>query len=203
VRQFVNTNGCYRIASYKIFDPQITALHPSHYCCDYCAATCACTPEGCSQPPKPFEEKVVKNTFEYHQSRTRTVSHEEKQILSESLEKITECLFAPTMSPFGITSTHGFSQELIFDVVSNCHRIFTKDDIYQFIPVFSKIHAAKILGILNEIFDDINESSLISEMAHDQRDTVQRVTGLDELINTSDYLKIGPQFEDLDVISDD
>ncbi len=66
--------------------------------------------------------------------------------------------------------------------------MFTSRDVtYNIVTV-------KILGILNEIFDDIDESSLISEMAHDQWETIQRITGLDELINTSDYLELGPQF---------
>lgn len=110
VREFVNTTGCYRVAGYTIFDPNITALLPAHQCCNYCAKTCACTSGGCNQPHKVFEEKAVKETFQQHQSRI--VSDEEKSLLSESLHELMKGMFAPTLSPFGATSSHGFSQEL-------------------------------------------------------------------------------------------
>ena len=63
-------------------------------------------------------------------------------------------------SAFGSTSSHGFSKELISDVVANCHNLFSVEDILTNVPVFSRKHAIAILGILNEVFDDINESNL-------------------------------------------
>ena len=43
----------------------------------------------------------------------------------------------------------------VTDVVANCHKIFTLDDILTNVLDFSKEHAVKILEILNEIFDDL------------------------------------------------
>ena len=37
VRDFLKTSGCYRIASYKTFDPKIASLFPSYDCCNFCA----------------------------------------------------------------------------------------------------------------------------------------------------------------------
>ncbi|CAB3997519.1 probable Werner syndrome ATP-dependent helicase homolog 1 [Paramuricea clavata] len=201
VRQFVNTTGCYRIAGYVAFDTHITALLPAHLCCNYCAGTCTCISDGCAEPAKPFETLAVQKIFQNHQSRI--VSDEDKHLLSESLQELMKGMFAPTMSPFGITSSHGFSQELISDVVSNCHCIFTEDDIYHLVPIFSKTHVTKILGIFSEIFDDIDECALIREVAVDQQQTINHVTILNEFISTTGYLEVDPEFEDLDILSDE
>ena len=64
-------------------------------------------------------------------------------------------MFSSTASPFGATSLHGFSQELICDVVANCDNIFTQEDLFNLAPTFSENHAYQILSLLNEIFDVI------------------------------------------------
>ena len=63
-------------------------------------------------------------------------------------------------SAFGSASSHGFSKELISDVVARCHKLFSVEDIIVNVPVFSRRHAVAILGILNEIFDDISKIML-------------------------------------------
>ncbi|CAB3990577.1 ATP-dependent DNA helicase [Paramuricea clavata] len=187
--------------SYVAFDTHITALLPAHLCCNYCAGTCTCISDGCAEPTKPFETLAVKKIFQNHQSRI--VSDEDKHLLSESLQELMKGMFAPTMSPFGITSSHGFSQELISDVESNYHCIFTEDDIYHLVPIFSKTHVTKILGIFSEIFDDIDECALICEVAVDQQQTINHLTMLNEFISTTGYLEVDPEFEDLDILSDE
>lgn len=198
VREFVNSTGCYRVAAYSSFDQNITALLPAHQCCNYCSKTCICDFDGCNQPNKPFEKKAVEQHVQQH--RSRIVSEEEKRLLSESLQQLMKGMFAATMSPFGATSSHGFSQELISDVVTHCHNIFTQDDIYHLIPTFSKMHAIKILCILSEIFDDIDELSLTNEAVGDLQHIIYEVTGLDELIRMSDYHELDCEFEELDIL---
>ena len=64
-------------------------------------------------------------------------------------------------SAFGSASSHGFSKDLISDVVARCHKLFSVEDIIVNVPVFSRRHAVAILGILNEIFDDITENNFL------------------------------------------
>ena len=58
-------------------------------------------------------------------------------------------------SAFG--PTHGFSQELISDVVE---KLFTINDIKTNVPVFSKNHALSMLEIVNEVFSDTDGHTL-------------------------------------------
>ena len=49
-----------------------------------------------------------------------------------------------------------FSPELIDDIVSNCHKLFSIQDIVESsLPVYSIAHSLKILEIIQEIFEDI------------------------------------------------
>lgn len=57
-----------------------------------------------------------------------------------------------------------------------------------------------ILAILSEIFDDIDECSIISEEAGDQQHTIHEVAGLDELISMSAYHDLDSEFNDLDIV---
>lgn len=52
-------------------------------------------------------------------------------------------------------ATHGFSTQLIEDVVSNCSVLFTVGDVQHTCPVFSLSHAIMILEIIQDILNDI------------------------------------------------
>ena len=53
------------------------------------------------------------------------------------------------------TLSHGFSDELIQDLVERCSEIFSIEDIISPFPVFALVHAMRILEVFQEIFDDI------------------------------------------------
>ena len=53
-------------------------------------------------------------------------------------------------------SMNCFSPELIDDIVSNCHKLFSIHDIVESsLPVYSIGHSLKILEIIQEIFENI------------------------------------------------
>ena len=56
---------------------------------------------------------------------------------------------------FDDISCHGFSDQLVQDVVTNCHRLFTVNDILELCPIFSIVHALKVLELIQELFLDI------------------------------------------------
>jgi hypothetical protein len=49
--------------------------------------------------------------------------------------------------------SHGFSVELIQDVVERCNEIFSVEDIISSFPVFALVHAIRILEVFQELFD--------------------------------------------------
>lgn len=182
VRDFLKTSGCYRIASYKTFDPKIASLSPSYDCCNFCAVSCVCSgSNGCTESIKPFERKSALSTIV--PTKCRNVSDEDRSILNAALCELQE---SHSCSAFGYC--HGFSKELVSDCVANSHKLFTLEDITTTVPVFSKKHALKILEILNEIFSDIDESSLTDPTNSFWEEFI---TGLEEL-----FLCDHPNFED-------
>jgi len=117
MRMFLKSTGCRRVAAYSSLDQEISPKLPGHECCDYCSSTCECDHDICNQP-KPYERKQVVETKEVP---SRTVSETEKKALEESLKELQTSLSSNTgISAFGSTSSHGFSSELISDVVNNC-----------------------------------------------------------------------------------
>lgn len=58
-------------------------------------------------------------------------------------------------SVFDDISCHGFSQQLVQDVVANCHHLFTVNDILELCPIFSIVHALKVLELIQELFLNI------------------------------------------------
>lgn len=86
--------------------------------------------------------------------KSRSVTDEERAILKAALSELQGSL---ACSAFGYW--YGFSKELVSDVVATCHNLFTLNDIISSVIVYSKNHGVKILEILNEIFNDIDEHS--------------------------------------------
>ena len=54
---------------------------------------------------------------------------------------------------------HGFSGEMIKDVIDNCDKLFTLEDVIAYIPVFSTKHAVLILEIVNDVSDDCEDTT--------------------------------------------
>jgi len=64
---------------------------------------------------------------------------------------------------FGAVSSHVFSDELIGDIVSNCHRLFTLKDLSECLPVYTVVHCLKILELIQETFGDIPNFDSMSQ----------------------------------------
>ena len=190
VREFLKTEVCYRVASYKSFDPNIASISPPHDCCNICSIKCQCgNSSGCTKPIKPFDVQPTPTPL--LSIKSRTVTNEEKIILKDALLELQESLVG---SAFGYC--HGFSKELVSDVVACCHKLFTLRDLILNVPVFSKNHAVKILEIFNEIFNDIDESTLCDESSNVN---VEFVNGLEELL-LSDYMDFRDDLPDPDAL---
>ena len=99
----------------------------------------------------------ISTVSQYHPLPTKSgsVNNEERTILKDALSELQGGLACHT---FGYW--YEFSKEQVSDVVAACHKLFTLNDIISSVPVYSKDHAVRILEVLSEIFNDIDEDSL-------------------------------------------
>lgn len=138
VKDFVKTQGCYIVAGYKPFDPDITSLTPGHLCCSNCHESCTCDEEICKLS-LPFEtdskESDVEETEDVFVNAYRTVNDEDKKDIKDALREIKETI-PSGCNVFGATSAHGFTDEPIDSIVNNCHKLFTVNDVMKYLPVF-------------------------------------------------------------------
>lgn len=154
VKSFVKSSGCLRVASYRPFDPDIKPLEPSHDCCSNCKASCKCSGEVCTDEPLPFEESIVEISQVQTVTYTRSVSETDKSVLYSALLDLKASQSADSL-PFDKTVSHGFSVQLIQDIVQRCAEIFSIEDIISSFPVFAVGHAVGIIEVFQEIFGDI------------------------------------------------
>ncbi|KAK2552430.1 ATP-dependent DNA helicase Q-like 4B [Acropora cervicornis] len=147
IKDFVQSEGCYRVAMYRPFDKNIKPVSPGHDCCSHCALECC---GRCCSEKLPFEKSESKG--QSVPALTRPVSNEDKSCLKEALTELVE---GSCNNAFGAVSCHGFSSELVEDIINNCHIFFTVNDVFECLPVYSLDHCLKILEIIQEIYGDI------------------------------------------------
>lgn len=143
VKELVNADGCYRVAAYKKFDPCIQPMLPAHNCCSHCAHQCS---DDC--PEFPFEKEPPTKALP---PMTRPVSEQEKEALYHALTERAR----RSQKSAGATALNIFSEELIQDIVSHCHCLFSIHDIKECLPVFSVFQSLKIIEVIQEVFTDI------------------------------------------------
>ena len=181
IKEMVKAKGCLRVAAYKSLDENIKPQKPGHSCCSYCASNCNCNDQCESSKPlfEQFKQGEQESTREF--LLTRPVSNQDKLDLTDSLMKVKDTL-VKTHSVFDDISCHGFSNQLVQDVVANCHGLFTVNDIMELCPIFSIVHALKVLEILQEVFLDIPN--------FDEFMDVIRLDELDDSSNSHDLLHL-------------
>ena len=152
VKDFVKSTGCLRVAAYKSFDDSIHPQQPGHSCCSHCSLSCNCNQCESSKPL--FEGQSNNQSIARESLLTRPVSNQDKIDLTDSLKEVQDSLIR-RQALFDGVSCHGFSDQLVQDVVANCHQLFTLVDILELCPVFSIHHALRVLEIIQEVFLDI------------------------------------------------
>jgi len=99
--------------------------------------------------------------------------------LEEPLKEYQECLHSGTITLLG--TIHAFTDHLLKDLIRNAPIVYTLEDVLQSLPVFSTGLARFILGILQDIFGDIESDEglitmLDSIMASSTKVTNDRAT---------------------------
>lgn len=83
----------------------------------------------------------------------RTVSKADERVLEEPLKEYQECLHSGTITLLG--TIHAFTDQLLKDLIRNAPIVYMVEDVLQSLPVLSTRQARFILGILQDIFGDI------------------------------------------------
>lgn len=127
---------------------------PLHNCCSNCAKDCLCSGDECNLESFQFEEPKAKSQ-EPDVGYQRPVSEEDRETLNEALWEIKTKLDTKSPFIFDSRSGHGFTDDLVNDLVENAATIFSLSDILNKFPVFNIGHGKLILEIFHEIFEDI------------------------------------------------
>ncbi|CAB4033633.1 mediator of RNA polymerase II transcription subunit 34-like [Paramuricea clavata] len=202
VREFLKNDDCMRVAAYRIYDQDVVPLLPAHSCCGFCAASCCCDEvEGkCERVSGPYHFNLVPDDIENSCNLYRSVSEEDKCILHDALkEQQMNISSYNAVIALGSVSSHGFSEQVITDVVENCNKIFSVEDVITYSPIFSRNQAMEVLSIFSEVFNDIEEVHLISN--NSLEDDSYPPFSLDQLLNSEfTDTDVDGELFDLDVI---
>lgn len=170
VKSFVRASGCLRVASYKAFDESIKPLEQGHDCCTNCRKSCLCQGDTCAAPKLPFEKDYSLSDDNFP-TFTRPVSEEDKTDICNALKELQLSERGRGLL-FSKTSCHGFSDELIQDIVDNSCTTFTLEDVMN-LPVYSMKHALQILEIFNELFGDIPSTEDMMNLLDDHEQQLE------------------------------
>lgn len=196
IKDFVRAEGCLRKALLQTLDLSVSSVQPLHACCSNCSAHCKCNGDNCNREKLPFEKGDCKQR---DTNNTRLLCDDDKLVLRQALEEYQDSLNKCTIPLFGSpVAVHGFSDQLIDDVINNAGTIFTVDDLLLKTPMFCTKHAKFILDIFQEIFQDMSETDAIIEELFDIDMDFSLQTGIEDHFDCSDSDE-----EDLDVFPTD
>ena len=156
VKDFIRAKGCLRVAAYLSLDATIKPLEPLHDCCSFCTTICMCAGTTCAAEVLPFEHVIQSNdnNAAVTDVREREVTEGDRKTLEEALYEVLADMRHRGLS-LDESSSHGFSKELIEDIVKNCQHIFTVQDVMTNFPVFSLLNSLRVLEVVQEVFIDI------------------------------------------------
>lgn len=106
---------------------------------------------------------------EVDQVKTRLVSAANKEVLQAKLVMLRKSIFLSIFkqAPKGNLpvisrpdTLFGFQDTQITQVLENCDKIFKIPDVKKYVEIWKEVHAYAILGILAEVFGDIDKEDL-------------------------------------------
>lgn len=161
VKSVVKSEECQRQALYRHFSDSVTPLYPGHLCCSNCRIQCTCGPgddkcEGIvelfmKEADKPEESHNVPVT-----ENTRTLTPEDKNDLKLALLELQSRFSGSDHATFlDPTASHGFTEQLVNDIVKNAASIFTFDHLQHKFSIYSTQHIMDVLEVFQELFEDI------------------------------------------------
>eukprot|EP00794_Sanderia_malayensis_P001046 gene1046-372_t len=171
MRLYLRTNQCRR--------RQISANFDKFYfpnsltgckCCDICSHKCTCESGNCTEWLL-FEKEVAKDC---KVTKTRTVSDVQRTMLGESLKLYRGSIFGKfkEVKPVAFPNIFlDFDFYQIRQVIENCDKIFTINDVYHYVEIWRKVHANNVLAILEETFEDTDIEIEKLQLTDDEEDS--------------------------------
>ena len=165
IKSYVKSGECRRKTLMGQFDncQEVNCPEPQHLCCDNCEKNCKCENDDCGKliifpgSVEPEKEESVTHC------PTRATSEEQTEVVSSRLSSYHRTLVHDLISksPSGQVPTLtnlqfmlGFSDQQITQVLENCDKIFTLEDVMSYVEVWHEHHAYKIMEIISSVFAD-------------------------------------------------
>ena len=148
-----NEAKCRREVISEAFTSSVQSVIQKHLCCDICEQFCGCDP-SCTF--KSFLH-VTQDTDHSLDMRERFVSQDMKVTLRDHLKDLQMDLNSSvTVSLLSPTVSHGFSDQLVTDIVDDAENIFCLDFLMDNFPIWSLVNAVEILRVFDNLFGDID-----------------------------------------------
>lgn len=160
MRNYCLLKTCRRDNLLQYFSPENTNKTQvlKHNCCDICSPLCdcgACPIELKTFLPDEVDSLLIKNGNNGDIKAHREIDNEKRATIKQSIEQLREnMLQTESLSPTLLTKEilTGLSEQMIENIVNNCHYFFDSDDIYGEY-VYDQDMADSILRIINEVCD--------------------------------------------------
>ena len=132
----------------EAFDYKSLDMQPKHNCCDNCIKVCQC--EEC---PSFVGLSVPEDVSEVKDSgNTRPVTAQQKDHLRSELLLFRNNLIQNHSSEMQNTVMMEFGNIQIQQVINNCHKLFTLEDVKKCVEVWRNNHAHGILRAVSVVF---------------------------------------------------
>ena len=153
---------CLRQTLFSDFNVSVHEFDILHECCDICAEKCKCGSNECTKVPKiSIDEERPGSPVSCESTFTRSVSSEQKSELKALLTSYQKQLIDSEIH--NMTSIVGvpnvfleFGRFQIEQVLRNCHKLFTLEDVITNVEIWRTQHAVGVLSAIAQIFSDVN-----------------------------------------------
>lgn len=155
VENIASHDGCQRKELYSYFRDSDSSIEPGHKCCSNCRKWCKCEGDKCG----------VEEPFLTHEVGESPPTSEQVRELNESdlldiklaMKELQERCSPIGRSLFQPGSTHGFSDQVIENIVQHAPFIFSPKYLYKQISMLSIQQVMNVLEVFQEMFEDIND----------------------------------------------
>lgn len=181
VKSVVNHEGCQRKEMYSHFSEFNSSIEPGHKCCSNCRKQCKCNGDECGDEQL-FLCNVTDNSPPLADP-VRELSETDTSDLKLALEELQGQYSASGLSLFHPESSHGFSNQLIKNIVTHAPFISSIDYLRKHLSMFSARHVMDVLEVFQELFENIeNFEEQIEELNLIQCEVMQAEDYLLELM---------------------
>ncbi|XP_028413088.1 ATP-dependent DNA helicase Q-like SIM [Dendronephthya gigantea] len=154
--------GCRRESLSKPFGFVPITVNNRHTCCDSCAKKCNCGEAQCL----PGSGLTILSTTNEESKQTRPVSVQQRKELKEKLIAFKKDLSKESSEQMHNTVTLPtvlleFGTLQILSILRHCYKIFFVSDVIQYGEVWREQHACRILSLINDVFGDITNISVL------------------------------------------